>query len=112
MDELLPLLEKKRDIPAIVEGKKDVRALELLGFSNVHKLDRPLYEVFERFERGDVVQILTDFDKKGKELYGRIKQGLARHGVRIDDTLRNALWKTKISHVEGLMTYIKNYSEQ
>ena len=44
-EELLEELEnlKKEDWPIIVEGKKDKRCLEALGFSNIFTLNGPLF---------------------------------------------------------------------
>jgi len=47
--------------------------------------------------------LLTDLDKKGKELYGKLNSGLQRFGVRIDNNFREFLFKkTKIRQIEGL----------
>lgn len=106
MDELLSVIEEKKHLPAIVEGKRDVRALSRLGFCFIFSLDKPLFAVVEQFEKGDTVQILTDLDKKGKELYGRLRKDLVARGVRVDDAVRDALFDTQLSHIEGLARYI------
>ncbi|MBD3312990.1 toprim domain-containing protein [Candidatus Woesearchaeota archaeon] len=101
---------KGSDIPVLVEGKKDKAALESLGISNIITLKKPLYLVVEKIaSEHNLVIILTDFDKKGKELYGKLKKDLLKHGVRIDNQFREFLQKnTQISHIEGIRTYIDN----
>lgn len=98
----------------VVEGPKDIRALREIGVINrIYQLSKkPLFEVIEIIssETKDVV-ILTDFDKKGKELYGKLNSGFSRFGVRVDNSPREWLQKnTRISHIEGLFTYGLNCS--
>ena len=53
--------------------------------------------------------ILTDLDKTGKQLYGKLSHGLQQFGVKIDNNFRNFLFKnTKLRQIEGLATYIEN----
>lgn len=95
----------------IVEGKKDLGALRGLEITNeVVMLNKPLFEVCEEVSlRTDEVILLTDFDKKGKELYHKLKVQLERLGVKIDNTFREKLQRTsKLSHIEGILTYILN----
>lgn len=103
---------KEFDGIIIVEGPKDKKTLtSLIGFKKIFVLSKkPLYAVVEKIakETKDVV-ILTDLDEKGKELYGRLRTNLQKHGIRINRTFREYLFKkTKISHIEGLETYIQN----
>jgi 5S rRNA maturation endonuclease (ribonuclease M5) len=94
----------------IVEGKKDLRALNDLGVTNVVTLSRkPLFAIVEEVAHSsDQVVILTDFDKTGRQLYGKLAKGLAALGVEIDNTFREFLYSLKISHIEGLATYVNN----
>ncbi len=105
------------EIPIIVEGKNDIKALRSIGIDNeVFSLSKkPIYKVVEDFEAKETI-ILTDFDKKGKELYGRLKSSLQSMGVKVDNFFREWLQKNmKISHIEGIEgaknnknCYIKN----
>ena len=52
--------------------------------------------------------ILTDLDKEGKKLFGKLNKELQRRGVKVDNALRLLLFKTGITEIEGLDTYIKN----
>ncbi|MBN2457790.1 toprim domain-containing protein [Candidatus Woesearchaeota archaeon] len=96
----------------IVEGKKDKRSLLGLGIrNNIHMLSTmPVYMVIENVAESEKeALILTDFDKEGKDLYKRLKTGLQDHGVRVDSRLRQWLRRnTRISHIEGLLAYVKN----
>ena len=106
-NELLQMIEKLSDSgkTIIVEGKKDKAALEKLGVKNkIFTINKPLFAVAEEIaaKSKDVV-ILTDLDKKGKELYGKLSTMLQRLGVRIDNYYREFLFKkTKIRQIEGL----------
>ena len=98
---------KAGDSVIIVEGKKDKVALESLGLENVMTLAKPLYMVIEevasKFKRA---VILTDLDKEGRLLYGKLSSGLQRHGVIVDNSLRNFLLKsTKLRQIEGIYHY-------
>jgi 5S rRNA maturation endonuclease (ribonuclease M5) len=90
----------------IVEGMKDKAALRSLGVKNrikqLHK--KPLYQVVEEVVgmSRDVI-ILTDLDKEGKRLYGRLNSDLSRFGMRVDNCFREYLFRnTKIRQIEGL----------
>ena len=95
----------------IVEGKKDKRALESLGVTNIIILNKPLFEVVEKVSSSNTQCILlTDLDKKGKMLYAKLKKDLQRNGVKTNDSYRNFLYKhTNLSNIEGILTYINRY---
>lgn len=98
----------------IVEGKKDRKALENFGIKNIAELNKkPLFEIIETIsnENKNCI-ILTDLDKQGKELYGKLNSGLQQFGVKIDNNFRNFLFKnTKLRQIEGLTTYMENNSK-
>jgi len=116
MDEKLAReLEKAKSNLTIVEGKNDKSALEELGFQNIfviHETGKSLGEKIEQIQqlcsKKDKACILTDFDKKGKQMYLLLKSKLSESGVKMDNTLRGFLLKEKISHIEGLSTYLAN----
>jgi 5S rRNA maturation endonuclease (ribonuclease M5) len=102
---------KNSDNIIIVEGIKDKRALDELGLKNIVTLSRkPLFSIIEDLaSKNKTITILTDFDKKGKELFGKINSGLQRLGAKIDNSFREFLQKnTKLSHIEGLVSYLNN----
>ena len=95
----------------IVEGKKDKKALQSFGIKNIIELNkRPLFEIIENISSNNKnCIILTDLDKQGKELYGKLNSGLQQLGVKIDNNFRNFLFKnTHLRQIEGLETYIEN----
>ena len=105
------LLEEIRDkgLLVIVEGIKDKRALESFGISNVISLKKSLFAVVEEVaSKVDEVVILTDLDSEGKDLYHRLSKDLQSHGVKIDNKLREFLFKTKLRQIEGLVSYLSS----
>src|SRR3989338_10160860 len=108
------MIEKIRisNILIIVEGKKDRAALEKLGLKNIIELSKkPLYQVVEEIasENKEVI-ILTDLDKKGKELYGKLSRDMQKFGVRINNELREFLFKnTKLRQIEGFTNYLESF---
>ena len=105
---------KKSNKIIIVEGKKDKEALEKLGIKNIIELSKkPLFHVIEDIaDNGKECIILTDLDKKGKELYGKINSGLQKFGVKIDNSFREFLYKnTQLRQIEGITTYMKKNSK-
>jgi 5S rRNA maturation endonuclease (ribonuclease M5) len=106
IDEFLESVKEYRNIPIIVEGMKDRRALSALGFTNIITLNKSLFEVVEGIGERRVA-ILTDLDAEGKKLYVALKDHLNRRGIFVDDTLRNLLQKTELRQVEGLTGYLK-----
>ncbi len=96
----------------LVEGKNDVAALRVLGIDNdIFEINKALFEVVEEIADNNdnkEIIILTDFDKKGKELYGKLKKDLVKHGCKIDHYFREFLQKnTKLTHIEGLPRYLE-----
>lgn len=111
IDWISAVVESEKAI--IVEGIKDKKALENIGITNhIILINGPkpgLYNVVENAAQFKQVIILTDFDKKGRELYGKLKKDLCKYGVEIDNVFREWLHRnTKISHIEGLDSYLKN----
>ena len=96
------------NIPIIVEGRNDKKALQELGLENIFTLNLPLFKIVERISGKEVV-ILTDLDKKGKQLYRRIQHDCIHHGIKINNKLRHFLFReTQLAHIEGLPTYLRN----
>ncbi len=98
----------------IVEGKKDKAALNNLGVKdsifilNGKDIWNRLEEIANNNQEKHIL-ILTDFDKEGKKLYGKITKDLERLGMKINKKYREFFQKrTKISQIEGLDTYMAN----
>ena len=95
----------------IVEGKKDQAALERLGIDSsriVTLSKKPLFEIAEEVAAGyKTAAILTDLDSEGKKLYGKLNTLLQRLGVKVDNRLRNFLFKnTKLRQIEGIDNFV------
>lgn len=110
--ELLDWIDKimNSDKIIIVEGKEDKAALNRLGITEIVQLNKkPLYKIVEELiEKGKPVIILTDLDKKGKQLYGKLNHDLQRFGVKVDNKFRHFLFrKTKLRQIEGMDSYIE-----
>lgn len=88
----------------IVEGKKDALALNQLGLTNITQLSKiPIPSIIDSLSNEKECAILTDLDKEGKKLYGKLHSGLQRQGIKINNRLRNFLYtETKIRNIEGL----------
>ena len=108
-EQILELLDeiKRKGLLVVVEGPKDKRALEALGVANVFSLKKPLYAVVEEISSEKEVVLLTDLDEEGKKLYHKLFVDLQRHGVKINNKLREFLFKTKLRHIEGLTKYLQ-----
>lgn len=109
---LLEFIEsiKNFDKIVIVEGKEDKAAFKRLGITKVVQLNkRPIYKVVEELiEKNKEVIILTDLDKEGKKLYGKLNHDLQRFGVKVDNKFRDFLFKhTQLRQIEGLDSYIE-----
>jgi len=108
-DEIRELLEevKEKKLLVIVEGIRDKRALGKLGVTNVVSLKKPLFAVVEEIAHKEKeIVILTDLDDEGKKLYHSLSRDFQRHGVKINNKLREALFRTRLVHIEGLDTYL------
>jgi len=107
-------IEEAKDLFIVVEGEKDKISMEELGFKNIFVLNetgKSLYEKIEEIEEKagkNKICILTDFDKKGKQLYLLLKSELAKRKVKLDNSFRGVLLKLNISHIEGLFSFIKS----
>jgi 5S rRNA maturation endonuclease (ribonuclease M5) len=105
---LADLAEINRQVPVIVEGKKDARALRALGFvGEIITLNRgkPLYDFTEdlaaRYHR---VVILMDWDTRGEELSSRLGEDLKGHWEEFSPFRRllKILCQKDVNDVEGI----------
>src|SRR3989344_8698752 len=95
----------------IVEGKKDKIALQKSGLTNIIELNKKsLFQIVEEISNSnEECIILTDLDKKGKQLYSKLNSDLQRHGIKVNNKLREFLFKnTKLRQIEGIGTYFEN----
>jgi len=88
--EFIQTLDDKYDnLLVVVEGKRDVTVLRNLGLEAPiikTQTQLPRYKLIEKIvaETGKegLVLVLTDFDKKGKEIYGFIEKELELNGIK------------------------------
>lgn len=108
------LEEASKFMPIIVEGRKDARALALLGITkNVITLSKGLSivaftEALSRRSRKAVV--LTDWDRKGGQLARMLKEGLMTSGVDANTSLRTQLAilsKKEAKDIESLPRFVE-----
>jgi len=119
-DELIDLIKQQtqEDFLVIAEGKQDEKALKELGFQNIITLSKkPLFKVVEQVvAKNKETLILTDLDKEGKLLYGKLNHQLQQFGVKVNNKLRNYLFRhTKLRQIEGLHNYLsrdKHFEKQ
>jgi 5S rRNA maturation endonuclease (ribonuclease M5) len=107
-------IESFRDHVILVEGKKDVVALNELGLKRVHALHKinsslreRVEEIIASLEKGDKVCILTDRDSAGKKMHATVKAILQESGVNVDVSLRRAMAREGLSHTEGFSKFIE-----
>jgi len=97
-------LDELKDFQVIVEGKRDKIALEIFGFSDVHIINKSLYETASEFT-GRIL-VLTDFDPEGEKIAKKLSDILIKVGCRVEFVKRKKLKtlfiKNKINTVEGL----------
>lgn len=114
--EFLQLCKNHKNCLVIVEGLKDKETLKALGFKKVVTLNKPLFQVVENvadtIKEEEVIKeviILTDLDKAGRKLYSRLKNELTLRKVRVNNRIRNFLFRTRYRQVQGLLNIIKHY---
>lgn len=111
INEMYREIENCRHLPVLVEGPRDVRSLEKLGFLNIVRLDKPLFAMVEQLEGEEELLILTDLDDQGRKLYKYFYDEFARRGVRVNNRLRLLIFQTPIRHIEGLARFLERQAD-
>jgi len=114
LEELILELRELSESGAIivVEGRKDMESLRFLGINGEIKLasQQPLLEFTELLSKsGKKIVLLTDWDKKGRIVAGKIIKHLSAYGImpNIDVRLRlRGLSKKRIKDIESLNNYV------
>lgn len=107
IEELEKLREKSTEIPVVVEGKNDEKALRDLGIKGkiFHiSAGTPFFELCEEIAKDyrDVI-LLTDTDNEGQKLAKKFKREMSQRGVRVNDRFRaNLMGKLDTHQVEHL----------
>jgi 2,5-diamino-6-(ribosylamino)-4(3H)-pyrimidinone 5'-phosphate reductase len=109
--------ESARGTPIIVEGKKDIETLRVLGVEgeiiSAKTGGKSRLDVVSEAEKRDSRELilLLDFDRRGKEWTKVLKQQLEK--AKIKPNLR--FWKDlqslvgkEVKDIEGLASYIEN----
>lgn len=108
------LTELNLEVPVIVEGKKDVKALRALGLKgDIFTLNHgiPIFNLCEEIAmKNRKVIILTDWDSRGGRLAKALREGFRANAVAYDDKLRARLvriCKKEGKDVEALPTLLE-----
>lgn len=89
------LLNEMKECLVVVEGKRDAKALEAIGLDNVITINGQslpaLISRIQKEHKDRKVLILTDFDKKGRQIYAKITRMLQAYKIPTNSGLRYAL---------------------
>ena len=107
--------------PIIVEGKKDLDTLRVLGVQGQiltaktggkSRLD--LISEIEKSGNKEII-LLLDFDRRGREWTAILRQSLEKAKIKVDVTFRKGLVRftgKELKDVEGLATYLRTLNEK
>ncbi len=108
MNEKIGEILKGIEVPVIVEGKRDEVALRRFGIKIIIRMSgRSLYDLaLYVSERHEEVVILTDFDRAGSEIAGKLNLLFGSLRIKVDTRTRGRLKKEAvkygISQIESL----------
>lgn len=101
-------------LPVIVEGESDVKALRMLGLEGTvlpMNIGQPIFNLCEEISRRHTkVIILTDWDRKGEQLARLLQEGLKANDVKFNTDIRARLaflCRKETKDVEGLVGTIQ-----
>jgi 5S rRNA maturation endonuclease (ribonuclease M5) len=87
--------DNSSDFCVVVEGKKDVQALEHLGVNNIETINAhggPVDLIDELKERGvRRIIILTDYDRTGETLAKRVSELAEAAGIHVNNVARQKI---------------------
>lgn len=108
--------ESANGIPIIVEGRRDVKALnelkirgKIIQAKSRGKNFLDLLSVIEAYGKDEVI-LLLDFDRRGRELTRYLTQCLEKTKIRPNTVFwrkLSSLLRRDIKDIEGLSAYIK-----
>ena len=108
--------ESAKGTPIVVEGKKDVEALRVLGVEGtvvtVKTGGKSFLDAVSEIEKMDVSEVILflDFDRRGKEGTKRLKQSLERAKIKPNVKFwrgLSALVRKEIQCMESLTAYLR-----
>ena len=123
MQQILECLieESARGTPIIVEGKKDLETLRVLGVQGEIVMaktgGKSRLDLISEIEKtaGKEVILLLDFDRRGREWTAILRQSLEKARIKANVTFRRELLRfagKELKDVEGLATYLQTLSEK
>jgi len=108
--------ESVKGKPIIVEGKKDIEALKMLGVEgkiiSAKTGGKSLLDVISEVEKCEAQEViaLLDFDRRGKEWTKRLKHHLEKAKIKLNLKFWNELLGLvgkEVKDIEGLATYME-----
>jgi 5S rRNA maturation endonuclease (ribonuclease M5) len=113
--------ESARGTPIIVEGKKDLETLRMLGVQGLivtaktgGKTRLDLLTEIEKIGNREII-LLLDFDRRGKEWTAILRQNLEKARIRVNVTFRKELLRSagkELKDIEGLAAYLQTLSKK
>lgn len=101
---------KSKEIPVIIESEREKRVLEGLGIKNLICISKPFEQFAEKVgEKYKEVILLFDVDKRGLDLYAKIKSELELNGIKIDQRFRQFIYRLPLKRIEGILTYFRKH---
>ena len=87
----------------VVEGKRDKRALNVLGLTNVKEISGKPLDVFVEKVKADSpesVIILSDFDEEGEKKEAQLTKLFQKEGIKVKSRMRRRI--KKLLHVHRI----------
>ena len=108
----LSKLSREEDCSIIIEGRRDRESLEMLGvtgkFESLWELTKKIKSGEENMKSHGYV-ILTDFDRKGRELHDRLMSELSSLGARVIEWPRSRYRGIGLPHrVEEAYSWVRS----
>ncbi len=96
-------ISSSNGVIVLVEGKRDIRALNRIGLYNVYSLKgKRFYDILEDLEDKVLVILLFDLDKQGEKIFQKFKYLFQREGIPVDTSFREYLKSFHIEEIEHL----------
>ncbi|TCK06542.1 toprim domain-containing protein [Phorcysia thermohydrogeniphila] len=104
ISELKQFSLKNPDWVILVEGKRDLKALEMFGIENVVDMKgRKYHDIAEELSESYVgVVLLMDFDPEGETIFRKLTKVLELYGLKIDTSFRERLRELGVRFVEEI----------
>ncbi|NWG11807.1 toprim domain-containing protein [Candidatus Bathyarchaeota archaeon] len=108
--------ESAKGTPIVVEGKKDINALRILGIEgsiiSAKTGGKSLLDVISEIEKTEAKEVilLLDFDRRGKELTQNLTKHLDTMTVRLSLNFwreLSSLIGSEVKDIEGLASYME-----